>query len=236
MIPAASAESAIAPRVASGECESVYDLFLRGRQFWLRNERARAHELISEATRIDAQCGVAWEALAVMSIDWSKEGFAKAGAAARRALEINEALGGAWATLAEIAEEEARWSESERLFLRALYVDSTNAIVNAMYAETLLARGRLKDALHYAQEGYRFEPALDRTNLMVELAARYKGDPLLTKRHAQIFAELRGNTERYGWDSIGAAYIMEGEMSARLQTLVSGKGSFRRCASQCGSI
>jgi TolB-like protein len=226
VIPSASAESAVAPRVASGECESVYDLYLRGRQFWFRNERARAHELISEATRIDAQCGVAWEALAVMSIDWSKEGFAKAGAAARRALEINEALGGAWATLAEIAEEEERWSESERLFLRALYVDPTNAIVNAMYAEALLARGRIKDALHYAQEGYRYEPALDRANLMVELAARYKGDPLLVKRHAQIFAELRGDTERYGWDSIGAAYIMEGDIERAAQLYESKVGEY----------
>ena len=95
-----------------------------------------------------------------------------------------------------------------------------------MYAETLLARGRLKDALHYAQEGYRYEPALDRTNLMVELAARYKGDPLLTKRHAQIFAELRGNTERYGWDSIGAAYIMEGEIEQAAQLYESKVGEY----------
>jgi TolB-like protein len=226
VIPAASAESAIAPRVASGECESVYDLFLRGRQFWLRNERARAHELISEATRIDSQCGVAWEALAVMSIDWTKEGFTKAGAAARRALEINEALGGAWATLAEIAEEEERWRESERLFLRALYVDPTNAIVNAMYAEALLARGRVSDAVHYAREGYRYEPAFDSANWMLAMAARYAGDPLLVKRHAQIFAELRGNPERYGWDNIGAAFIMEGEIERAAQLYESKVGEY----------
>ena len=103
----------------------------------------------------------------MLSLDWTKEGFAKAGAAARRALEINESLSRAWATLAEIAEEERRWSEAERLFQRALYANPVDGFVNALYAETLLARGRVRDALHYALEGYRYEPALDRANWMV---------------------------------------------------------------------
>jgi TolB-like protein len=211
VVPVASADSAILPRVASGECEAVYDLFLRGKQFWFRNDRVRASELMREASRIDPQCGVVWEALSVMAIDWTKEGFAKAGAAARRALEINESLGGAWATLAEIAEEEARWSESERLFLRALYVDPTDAIVNANYAEALLARGRVSDALQYALAGYRYEPAQDRTNFIVSLAARYTGDIELMLKHSQIFAEIRGDPERYGWSNIGGALILQGE-------------------------
>ena len=80
-------------------------------------------------------------------------------AAARRALELNSALPEAWAVLAEVAEEEMRWGESEDLFLRALYVDPTNAYVNTFYSEALLARGRVRDSLHYALEAYRYEPA-----------------------------------------------------------------------------
>jgi len=226
VISTASADSALAPRVPSGECEAVYDLYLRGKQLWLRNSRDRAMDLMREASRLDAECGVVWEAIAVMSIDWTKEGFAKAGAAARRALEINESLSRAWATLAEIAEEERRWSEAERLFQRALYANPVDGFVNALYAETLLARGRVRDALHYALEGYRYEPALDRANWMVSMAARYAGEADLAIKHAQIFAELRGNTERYGWEDIGAALIMKGQVEQAAELYESKTGEY----------
>ena len=215
VIPTASADVAVAPRVAAGECTAGYDLYLRGKQFAARGrieDRMAALELMNEAVRLDPDCGIAWETIAVLAIDWTKEGFAKAGAAARRALEINDSLSKAWATMAEIAEEEQRWSESERMFLRALYANPTDGITNAMYAETLLARGRVSDAMHYALEGYRYEPASSRTNYLAAIIARYLGEPDLVIKHAQIFAELRGDTERYGWDNTGEAYILRGEI------------------------
>jgi TolB-like protein len=214
VIPSANADAAVAPRVGSGECESVYELYLRAAQLrsvGMLDQRIAARELLTRAVREDPQCGIAWEALALATIDWTKEGFAKAGAAARRALEIHESLAGAWATLAEIAEEEGRWSEAERLFLRALYVNPTDANVNAMYAETLLARGRVSEALRYALEGYRYDPASSRNNFMVSLTARYAGDADLLLKHGRIFAEIRGNLERYFWDEPGEAWILKGD-------------------------
>jgi TolB-like protein len=229
VIPTASADTAIDSRIGEGECGAVYDTYLHGKQIAARGtleDRKAAVEMMQEAVSVDPQCGVAWEAIAILSIDWSKEGFAKAGAAARRALEINESLAGAWATLAEIAEEEARWSEAERLFLRALYVSPTDGNTNAMYAETLLARGRVRDALHYALEGYRYEPASARTNHMVLLTARYAGEADLTIKHERIFAELRGNTERYGWAETAEALIIKGEIEQAATLLESRVGEY----------
>jgi len=214
VIPSANADAAVAPRVHAGECESVYELYLRANQLravGMLDQRIAARELLNEAVQKDPQCGVAWEALALASIDWTKEGFARAGAAARRALEIHESLGGAWATLAEIAEEEMRWSEAERLFLRALYVNPADARVNAMYAETLVVRGRVSDALNYALDAYRYDPASAYVNFIVSLAARYAGDADLLLKHSRIFAEIRGNFERYYWDEPGEAYILKGD-------------------------
>jgi TolB-like protein len=213
VIPSANADAAVAPRVEAGECESVYELYLRAAQLrsvGMLDQRIAARELLTKAVQEDPQCGIAWEALALATIDWTKEGFAKAGAAARRALEIHESLGGAWATLAEIAEEEMRWSEAERLFLRALYVNPTDANVNAMYAETLLARGRVSEAVRYALEGYRYDPASSRSNFMVAITARYAGNTDLLLKHGRIFAEIRGNLERYFWDEPGEAWIQKG--------------------------
>ena len=99
--------------------------------------RERGVELLREAVAIDDQCALAWEAIAVEAIDWSFPGFVRAGAAARRALELNESLPEAWTVLAEIAEQEERWSDAEEYFLRALYADPTNTRANMFYSETL---------------------------------------------------------------------------------------------------
>jgi TolB-like protein/Flp pilus assembly protein TadD len=214
VIPSANADAATAPRTKSGECASVYELYLRASQLsavGMLDQRIAARELLKQAVQADPQCGIAWEALAVASIDWTKEGFARAGAAARRALEIHESLAGAWATLAEIAEEEMRWSEAERLFLRALYVNPADARVNAMYAETLMARGRVSTALAYALDAYRYDPASSYVNFIASLTARYAGDADLLLKHSRIFAEIRGNLERYYWDEPGEAYILKGD-------------------------
>jgi tetratricopeptide (TPR) repeat protein len=229
VIPSARADTPHRSRVAEGECQDVYDLFLRGKQLQRAGgleRRNTAMELLDEAVRIDPHCGVAWEAIATVAIDWSKEGFAKSGAAARRAIEINDSLAGAWAALAEIAEEEGRWSESERTFLRALYVDPTDATVNAMYAEALLARGRVRDSLHYALEAYRYDPASSIANTKVAFAARYGGEGDLVIKHSKIFAEVRQNTERYGWDGIGEGHIINGDIETAAQIFDARVGTY----------
>ena len=164
-------------------------------------------ELLEEAVRIDPNCAIAWEAIAWANITWTVEGFSKAGAAARRALELNDSLAGAWAVLAEIAEHEKRWNDSEELFLRALYIDPTHALVNAFYGEALLARGRLREALHYTLEGYRYDPAHWWISAHVAMIARYLEDAETTIKYARITRDLRPDRyENSGtWDLLAEA-------------------------------
>ena len=217
IVPTASADAPHAPRIGASDCTNGYEDYLRGRQLLaLGAGKARASEPLLRATELDPDCGVAWAALASAYIDWSLEGFVQAGAAARRALEINDALAEAWAALAEIAEEEARWSESERLFLKALYLEPSNAHVNMMYAEALVTRGRAREALSYAREAYRYEPASRAANFRVELAAQYAGEADLLIRHGQIGVELSvSETSRASaWDFIAEGYIQKGDPEA----------------------
>ncbi len=204
-------------RAEAGECSTVYDLYLRGKQLthYRRSEgdqRQRGVELLREAVAIDDQCALAWEALAVEAVDWSFPGFVKAGAAARRALELNDSLPEAWSVLAEIAEEEERWTDSEEYFLRALYADSTNAHANEMYSEALLARGRVNDGLHYAREAYRYDPASGNINFHVSLAAKLAGDGDLAIKHGLIWASIISNS-RHPWvlDQLAEGYLLKGE-------------------------
>jgi len=214
------------PRVKADECSSVYDLYLRGKQLSLRRGsegemRGRGVELLREAVAIDDQCSLAWEALAVEAVDWSLPGFVKAGAAARRALELNDTLPEAWAVLAEIAEEEERWTDAEEYFLRALYADPTNAHVNSMYGETLLARGRVSDGLRYALEAYRYEPAGITVNFRVALAANMANNAELALKHAVIFGDLMGRPN-HSWvlGLQSEAYLLQGKTDRALEAIV----------------
>lgn len=217
ILPPASARSTHAPRILANECSRGYDQYLRGKQLRSTRNWQRGLELLEEAVRVDPECAVAWEALAAASLGWwSKADLAKSGAAARRALELNESMPKAWAVLAEIAEEERRWGESEELFLRALYVDPTDAFTNMQFGEGLLARGRVRDALHYVLEAYRYEPASHGVNWKVTLAARYLEDVETLIKHATIYRELRGDRFFNGWDELGEAYRLMGDVERAL--------------------
>jgi TolB-like protein len=218
LFPSASAATAHASRIETGECSEVYELYLRARQIGRSGNRQRRLELLEEAVRIDPNCAIAWEAIAGANITWTVEGFSKAGAAARRALELNDSLAGAWAVLAEIAEHEKRWNDSEELFLRALYIDPTHGLVNALYGEALLARGRLREALHYTLEGYRYDPAHWWISAHVAMIARYMGDAEVAIKYARITKDLRPDRYENGatWDLLAEAYVSRGDVEKAL--------------------
>ena len=216
------------PRAEPGACSTVYDIYLRGKQLSKSRPKTQAElynrgmELLHEAVSIDDQCALAWEAIAPASVDYTMPGFVKAGTAARRALELNDTLTEAWTVLAEIAEEEERWSDSEEYFLRALYADPTNALANEMYSEALLTRGRFTDGLHYALEAYRYDPASSRINFHVSLAANYAGDGDLTLKHATIMGDLMGEP-RHSWvlSLMAEGYRLKGENDRELEMYAS---------------
>jgi len=220
IFPSASAATAHAPRIEAGECSEVYELYLRAKQIGRSGNRQRKLELLEEAVRIDPNCAIAWEAIAGANITWTVGGFSKAGAAARRALELNDSLAKAWAVLAEIAEHEKRWNDSEELFLRALYIEPTHAMVNALYGEALLARGRVRAALHYTLEGYRYDPAHWWISSHVAMIARYLEDAEVAIEYAGITKDLR--PDRYEndgvWNTLAEAYLIRGDMEKALST------------------
>jgi TolB-like protein len=210
------------PRARAGDCADVYDLYLTGKQLSQRlssdrDWRERGVELLREAVAIDDQCALAWEAIAVEAIDWSFAGFVRAGAAARRALEINESLPEAWTVLAEIAEQEKHWSDAEKYFLRALYADPTNARALTYYSETLVARGRVKDALSYALEAQRYEPGSGELSFHALVAAKYAGEAGLMLEHFANDQETGGKRHAFYSALLADAYLQKGETDHALE-------------------
>ena len=206
------------PRAEAGQCAEVYEMVLRGKQLWMTPytdpdkdaKRQRGRDLVEQATSDDPDCGIAWEALATIQWSYSLGGYAKAGAAARRALELNETLPEAWSILAEIAEQERRWSDAEEYLLKGLYADPTNLRVTTMYSDALIARGRVREALRHALDAYRREPAHHGTNWRVQLAAIYAGEWDLALKHIGIYEELRPSSDVTWWEK-AYALMMKGE-------------------------
>jgi hypothetical protein len=87
-----------------------------------------------------------------------------------------------------------------------------------MYGEALGARGRVRDALHYALEAYRYDPASQNINFHVSLAARMAGDAELTLKHATIFGEVMGKPS-HPWvlELLVDGYLLKGETDRVLE-------------------
>jgi TolB-like protein/Flp pilus assembly protein TadD len=213
------------PRAEAGQCASVYDRVLRGRQLSATSftdpdkdtKRQRGRELIQQATEVDPDCALAWEALALIDWNYSLGGYARAGASARRALELNATLAEAWGILGEIAEQEGRWSDAEEYFLKGIHSDPTNLRVNLQYSESLITRGRVKEALRHALDVYRREPADWGVNWRVQFAATYAGEWDLVLRHVGLYEELRPQGRWLVWWNKAYALLMRGEREEAMQ-------------------
>lgn len=216
------------PRAEAGACSAVYDIYLRGKQLSKARKITQADrykkgmELLREAVSIDDQCALAWEAIAVGLVDYTMPGFVKAGIAARRALEVNDSLPEAWAVLAEIAEDEERWNDSEEFFLRALLADPTNVQAITAYSESLASRGRAKDALQYALDAYRYDPVSGKVNFTVSLAAFYAGKSDLVLKHTNLAIESWNYRNAFTLDSIAEAHLLRGETERALEIYTEG--------------
>lgn len=216
------------PRAEVGDCSTVYDLYLQGKAMTRTSTadisvRERGRQLLRQAVAKDENCAIAWEALAISSLQWSIPELARAGAMARRALELNNALPSAWIVLAEIAEQEERWDDAEEAFLRALYADPSNPQVNEFYGGTLLARGRVREGLHYAQEAYRYDPLGHGIAFHAMLAARMAGDAELTIKYATAVAELRKGSRYTGSVDLAEGYLLAGQKEKALEIFSRGE-------------
>jgi TolB-like protein len=212
-------------------CAPVYDVYLRARQIAETpgsrafEIRARAVDMLQQATTDAPDCVLAWSGLANAHYNMAPQfegaeaferGLVPAGLAARRALELDDTIAEPWIILAEIAEQDGRLIDAENYFLKALFAEPTHALANAMYGETLLARGRVQDGLHYALEGYRQDPASRNTAFKVALAAKMAGDADMAIEFGNIHRDLSQQAAYNGFAEIARGHMLNGDIDAAL--------------------
>ena len=147
----------------------AYQLYLLGRYFW--NKRTvdglhRSIEYFQHATIEDphyasAFAGIAdsYALLGSYGVEPSQQAYPNAKSAALRALQIDDSLSEAHASLGMISfYYEWNWSQAEHEFRRAIELDPNYPVSHEWYAENLAAVGRTAEALTQVQRAQELDP------------------------------------------------------------------------------
>jgi TolB-like protein/DNA-binding winged helix-turn-helix (wHTH) protein/Tfp pilus assembly protein PilF len=161
---------AAVPSVAvKAENYETYDLYLRGRYFW--NKRTaegfhRAAEYFQQAIERDPKYARAYVGLAdtyALMCSWNlvsrNEFMPKARAAALKALELDDSLPEAHASLALIVENyDWDWKTAEREYRRAIQLNPGYASAHQWYGEYLTWQGRFDEASIESERARQLDP------------------------------------------------------------------------------
>jgi len=157
---------------------AAYDAYLLGRQKMVRRTSAAIEEAVghfSEAIRLDSQYGLAYVGLADAyslletygALD-NREVLAKAGPAVERALELDDQLGEAYASLGAVRYRQRDFSGAEQAYKRALELNPNYA--PAYHGYGLLLRwgfSRKEEALELHQTALGLDPLSMPINMAV---------------------------------------------------------------------
>lgn len=150
------------------ENPEAYRLYLQGRFYWNKRSEEnlrKAVEQFKAAAEIDPNYALAYAGLAdcyaVMPQNTgnpSDETFLQAKAYANRALEIDDSLGEAPASLGQINTNSWNWAEAEKEFKRAIELNPNYPTAHHWYARFLRFMGRSDEALAEIKRANELDP------------------------------------------------------------------------------
>lgn len=190
---AGSTEGPLVPRTVSSE---AHDLYLKGRYFFGRRAEPgmlqRSVSYFQAATRVDSLYAAAYsglsDAYSVLSI-WAymrpREGFPRAKAAARRALQLDSTIAEAHTSLGIVSVfYDWDWPTAERELRRAIALDPQYAQAYLFHAWYFVSRDSAAEAVMEVQH------ALDLDPLSAILATRAGTMLLFARRYDDATAQL----------------------------------------------
>jgi len=150
---------------------NAYDAYLKGRYFWnKRTEQGfkRAIDYFDQAIAKDPDYAQAYSGLAdsyALLGDWEfgglppNQAFPKAKAAATKALELDDNLGEAHASLALCLKSfDWNWTSAERELLRAIKLSPSYATAHQWYAWNLIILGRNNEGINELKKAESLDP------------------------------------------------------------------------------
>jgi TolB-like protein/DNA-binding winged helix-turn-helix (wHTH) protein/Tfp pilus assembly protein PilF len=220
---------AAAPLVGANSYDA-YDLYLKGRYFW--NKRTaegfqQAADYFQQAIDKDPNYGRAYAGLAdtyslmsTWSIGPQSVLMPKARAAASRALEIDERLAEAHASLALIKENyDYDWPGAEKEFRRAIQLNPQYATAHQWYAEFLSWQGRFEEAFAESEQARQLDPlsliiASDHATILYE---SHQYENALKQCHSVLELDP---TYRHAGQMMASSYLQLGKYGDAADALI----------------
>ncbi|HEY6186653.1 MAG TPA: protein kinase [Pyrinomonadaceae bacterium] len=223
LIPRLSGEERELLQKRETENASAYQAYLKGRYFWNRftdDALVKALEQFQEAIRLDpdyalAHIGVAdyynWAAIYHMLPP--KECYTRSKAEAIRALQIDDSLAEAYASLGSATLCYDRdWVRAEQLFKRSIELNTNNPGAHEAYSYLLSAQGRFAEGQREIRRAVEMNPlsAMDVTMLAWNLYQARQYDEVIAQ--CQKVFEIDDNFG-VGYVPLSAAYERKGMLA-----------------------
>jgi len=180
----------------------TYQLYLKGR--YHANQATaeglkKSIQYFEQAISIDPGYALAYAGLAdsysALGGNWlylpPSDSIPRAKAAAKKALELDDALAEAHAALGYAAFFDWDWSGAEREFKRAIELNPNSALSHERYAEFLRARLRFNESMAEAQRAQELDP------LSPDIVAGLGFVYLFTRRYDESIAQFQKALELY---------------------------------------
>ena len=252
--------SRLKPRLTGAEEEKIaknytadteaYRDYLQGRYYWNKRDGVNLRKAIEQfeaATDKDPKYALAYVGLAdsYAVFQWWDDDFpvdslSKARQFAKRAIEIDDSLGEAHASLAYVNLYSWNWAESEKEFLRAIELSPDYANAHRWYHEYLLTQGRVDDATKTLKKSYELEPLSVIVNY--NLANHYCQDKLdpqsateFAKRVVDLDPKFPGGPQLMACVYLGQGRNADALAEAKKAVELT-NGKIRRIVSKLGAV
>ena len=211
-------------RVTKRQTENAdaYQLYLKGRYYWNKRTEAgmsKGIEYFRQAIDLDPNYSLAYAGLADsynflgafgIAVLPPGETMPKAKAAAMKALEMDDSLADAHASLAFVRlYHDWDWSGAEREFQRAIELNPNYAPAHQWYSHLLMARGRTAESISEAKSAAEIDPLSLPANMNVGWQYHWARQPDSAVEHLRKLLEMDPNFEQGRW-GLGLAYEQKG--------------------------
>jgi TolB-like protein/DNA-binding winged helix-turn-helix (wHTH) protein/Flp pilus assembly protein TadD len=202
------------------ENPEAYELYLKGRYFWKKfspEDHRKAAQYFNQAIAKDPTYALAYSGLgdtygASATNGWIApgEGYPKAMAAVKKALELDETLAESHCALGALTMFYLLdWAAAERQYKRAIELNPNYPETYEVYSYLLSATGRLNEATEIAKRGLQADP------ISVNLSNDVGGTYYLARRYDEAIKQFQKTKElnpnqngTYG--ALGATYEQQG--------------------------
>mgnify|MGYP000979722577 CR=1 FL=1 len=231
--PTAPQQAALAKRHTANP--EAWQLYLKGRFFW--NQRTsesfqQAIPFFEQALRVDPQFALAYAGLAdtyVLRDDAQMDYRAaneKAKEFAQRALQLDDSLAEAHATLAFAAFMlDWDWARADAEFRQTLQLNPNYATAHHWYAEYLVTQGRFDEALaeiNQARELDPLSPAISKdVGVYLYFAHRFPEAVTQLRKTAELHPDFKDLNDVYSW--LANAYEQQGNYPEMLRAYLTFK-------------